>query len=134
MEIAAFYTSIKLIHMGCVGLSGSLFAARGLWVVATRRGLWRALRVIPHVVDTLLLASGLTLAFLIHQIPFVNSPWLTAKVIGLVVYIALGVMVFRGAQGRLGRTLNGIAALLVFAYIVSVAVTKQPTGFLGPYL
>jgi len=89
------------------------------------------LRVLPHVIDTLLLASGLTLAFLIHQYPFVNSAWLTAKVIGLVVYIALGVMVFRGAQGRLGRALNGIAALLVFVYIISVALTKQPSGFLN---
>jgi len=131
MEIAAFYTATKLIHMGCVGLSGGLFAARGLWVLATQRGLWRPLRVLPHVIDTLLLASGLTLAFLIHQYPFVNSAWLTAKVIGLVVYIALGVMVFRGAQGRLGRALNGIAALLVFVYIISVALTKQPSGFLN---
>lgn len=132
MDIASFYTGIKLTHMACVALSGSLFAVRALWVVVSRRGLWRALRVIPHVIDTLLLVSGLTLAFLIHQYPFVNSLWLSAKVIGLVIYIALGVMVFRGAQGRLGRALNGFAALLVFAYIISVAVSKQPAGFVSP--
>lgn len=134
MDIVAFYTPLKQVHMACVGLSVGLFAIRAGWVVATQRRLWRALRVIPHVIDTLLLASGLTLAFLVQQYPFVNSAWLSAKVLGLGVYIALGVLVFRGAEGRLGRALTGVAALLVFAYIVSVAVSKQPAGFAYPYL
>ncbi|HET7586712.1 MAG TPA: SirB2 family protein [Gammaproteobacteria bacterium] len=125
------YSSIKLFHMTCVGLSVSLFAARGIWVLASGRALWRPLRIIPHVIDTLLLASGITLAFLIHQFPFVNSDWLTAKIVGLIAYIALGVWVFRGKQSRATRWAVWTAALIVFGYIVSVAVTKQPAGFLA---
>ncbi|WP_111748468.1 SirB2 family protein [Salinisphaera orenii] len=129
MDIGTVYTATKTMHVACVGLSGGLFAGRAGWVIATRRGLWRWLKVVPHCVDTVLLASGLTLAFLIHQYPFAGSDWLTAKVIGLFAYIALGVMVFRGSRQQSLRMLFSLAALLVFAYIVSVAVTKQPAGF-----
>ncbi|HET7314282.1 SirB2 family protein [Salinisphaera sp.] len=130
MDIGTLYNGIKLVHMSCAGASVSLFTARGLWVNVARRGLWRWLRIVPHVIDTLLLASGLTLAFLIHQYPFFNSDWLTAKVIGLIAYIALGTVVFRGPSDRRWRALAGVLALLVFAYIVGVAVTMRPTGFL----
>lgn len=134
MDIGDVYSTTKIVHMTCVGISIILFAGRGLWIAATQRGLWRWLRIVPHVIDTLLLASGLTLAFIIHQYPFFNSSWLTAKVIGLVVYIGLGVLLFRGLHGRAERAFTGLAALLVFAYIVSVAITKQPAGLLTPYL
>ncbi|HET7675980.1 MAG TPA: SirB2 family protein [Gammaproteobacteria bacterium] len=124
-----YYSVIKLVHMSCVALSVSLFAARGLWLLASERPLWRWLRVAPHLIDTLLLASGLTLAFLIHQFPFVNSDWLTAKVIGLIFYIVLGVAVFRASAPRAARWSLWVLAILVFGYIVSVAVTKDPAGF-----
>lgn len=124
------YSSVKLIHVTCVGISVSLFAARGIWVLASGRGLWRWLRVVPHFIDTLLLASGLTLAFLIRQFPFVNSDWLTAKIVGLIAYIILGMLVFRGSRTRATRWTIWAMALIVFGYIVSVAITKEPTGFL----
>ncbi len=124
------YLTIKAVHMGCVALSLCLFASRGVWALASGRPLWRWLRIVPHVVDTLLLASGLTLAYIIGQYPFVNSGWLTAKVVGLIVYIGLGVMVFRGPFPRAGRWAILASALGVFAYIVSVAVTKRPEGFM----
>ncbi|HET8551079.1 MAG TPA: SirB2 family protein [Gammaproteobacteria bacterium] len=123
-----YYGWIKAFHMSCVALSVSLFAGRGIWILSQPRPLWRWLRVVPHIVDTLLLASGLTLAFLIRQYPFVNSGWLTAKVFGLIAYIILGVVVFRGARLKSARWLVWATALIVFGYIVSVAVTKQSTG------
>ncbi len=124
------YTSVKVLHVTCVAVSVSLFAARGCWVLASGRGLWKWLRVVPHFIDTLLLASGLALAFLIRQYPFVNSDWLTAKVVGLVAYIILGVLVFRGHEPRAARWAIWTSAIIVFGYIVSVAVTKAPAGFL----
>jgi uncharacterized membrane protein SirB2 len=129
------YSWIKLVHIACVGLSFSLFFTRGLWLLLRpARPLWRWLRIAPHMVDTALLASGLTLAFFIRQYPFVNSDWLTAKVIGLIVYITLGVIAFRGLRLRAGRWLVWVMALLVFGYIVSVALSKQPAGFLRGYV
>lgn len=129
MSLAAHYLDIKHVHLTCVALSVTLFAVRGVWIVGIGGRLWRWLHVVPHIVDTLLLASGLTLAFLIHQYPFVNSGWLTAKVIGLIAYIALGIVVFRGPDSRVERGMAGVSALIVFAYIVSVAISKQPAGF-----
>lgn len=131
MHLAAYYPQIKTVHVICVAASIGLFVSRGVWILAAGRSLWHWLRVAPHIVDTVLLGSGLTLAFLIRQYPFVNSDWLTAKVIGLIVYIALGVVVFRGPRSPVIRATSGLMALLVFAYIVSVAVSKQPAGFLA---
>jgi|GEM_PF-4445415 len=58
------------------------------------------LHVVPHLIDTLLFASGLTLAFLIRQYPFVNSDCLTATDIGLIGHIAPGVTVFRAVRTK----------------------------------
>lgn len=125
------YLWIKQIHLASIAVSFGLFATRGVWLLGLERPLRRWLRVVPHLVDTLLLASGLTLAFSIRQYPFVNSGWLTAKVIGLFAYIALGVVAFRAPLPRPARWASWAAALLVFGYIVSVAVSKQPAGFLS---
>lgn len=131
MHLAAYFPQIKTVHVVCAAVSISLFTSRGVWVIASGRGIWHWLRVAPHIVDTVLLGSGLTLAFLIRQYPFLNSDWLTAKVIGLIVYVALGVVVFRGPRSPFLRATAGLMALLVFAYIVSVAFSKQPAGFLA---
>lgn len=132
-HLAAWYPQMRMVHVVCVATSISLFVARGAWILLSGRRLWRWLRVVPHIVDTLLLASGLTLAFLIQQYPFYNSDWLTAKVIGLVVYIGLGITLFRGPRSRTVRATTGLMALIVFAYIVSVALSKQPLGFFAAY-
>lgn len=131
MDSTTLYITIKTIHVSCVATSIALLIGRASWQLIYGRRLWWWLRVMPHVIDTLLLASGLTLAFLIHQYPFVNSDWLSAKVYGLVMYIALGLMIFRGPDSRTVRALASLGALLVFGYIVSVAITRQPSGFLG---
>jgi uncharacterized membrane protein SirB2 len=132
-HLADWYLQIRMVHVACVATSITLFVVHGSWIVLSGRGLWRWLRVAPHIVDTLLLASGLTLAFLIQQYPFYNSDWLTAKVIGLVVYIGLGVTLFRGPRSRAVRAMVGLMAVLVFAYIVSVALSKQPLGLFASY-
>ena len=87
-------------------------------------------RITPHAVDTVLLASGIALAATIQQYPGFHG-WLTAKVIGLIVYIALGVVAMKRGSTRAVRITAWIAALVVFGYIVSVAITKNPLGFLA---
>ena len=54
----------------------------------------RWVKIVPHVVDTLLLVSALTLVFWSDQYPF-EQPWLTAKVLALIVYIALGTIALK---------------------------------------
>ena len=119
------YLLAKYIHVGCVILSLGGFAVRGALMLAASPVLGKKfVRIAPHVIDTVLLASAIWLTFLIHQYPFVEG-WLTAKVIGLVLYIVLGAIALRR---------HSIAAFLLAAataaYIVSVALTHDPRGFL----
>ena len=123
------YLAIRHLHITCVILSGCGFALRGLWMLRGSPMLGRRwVRVVPHVVDTVLLGSAIALAVISHQYPLVHG-WLTAKVIGLVVYIVFGAMALRGGRTRRARAGFYVSALLVFAWIVSVALARNPLGF-----
>lgn len=126
------YFFVKQLHVACVIVSLAGFALRGALMLAGSSLLRaRFVRVAPHVVDTLLLASAAWLAWFLGQVPFVNAPWLTAKVLGLLAYIVLGsVALKRGRTLRL-RAAAFVAALLAAAYVVGVALTRDP-GFVLP--
>lgn len=119
------YLAIKHLHISCAALSGSLFLLRGFWMLYAPAMLQRRwIRITPHLIDTLLLASALTLVFWSGQYPFVQS-WLSAKVIALLLYIGLGSIALKRGKTRAVRLTAFIAALAVFAYIVAVALTRQ---------
>jgi len=121
---------LKSVHISCVASSYMLFMLRGIWSMngsPIMRRRW--VRVVPHVVDTLLLASAIALAFSIKQYPFVDA-WLTAKVIGLLLYIALGSVSLRFGRRKSIRFSAWLAAQAVFAYIVLVAVSHDPLPFI----
>jgi len=119
------YTQLKTLHVGAVALSLGLFALRGLWMLRGDARLqlpW--VRVLPHLVDTVLLASAVWLALHIGQTPL-RDAWLTAKVIGLLAYIVLGSIALKRGRSVAVRRSAFAAALCTFAYIVSVALTKR---------
>ena len=123
------YLALKYFHMACAALSGSLFVLRGIWMLSESAMLQRRwVRIAPHVVDTLLLASALILVIWSRQYPFVQN-WLTAKIIALIVYIALGAIALKRGRNKTVRVCAFIAALAVFAYIGLVAMTKQALVF-----
>lgn len=120
------YLTLKALHVGCAVLSFSLFFVRGLWVASDSPRLHRRwVRIVPHVIDTTLLASAIGLTLILAQYPFVHG-WLTAKVILLVAYIGLGMITMRLGKTKTVRLGAWVGAMLVFAYIVLVAVTKSP--------
>jgi uncharacterized membrane protein SirB2 len=127
------YAVVKAIHLAAAALSFAGFFARGLASLAGAAWVQsRAARSVPHVVDTVLLASALVLAGMLRLNPFV-TPWLMAKIGALVVYIGLGVVALRPRQRRWIRVATWLSALCVFGYIVLVAVTKNPLAlFAGP--
>lgn len=125
------YTTIRTLHITCAGLSIALFFARGalqLSGIDWRR--WRWLRVAPHLNDTVLLGAAITLAVMSSQYPLVQ-PWLTAKVLALLLYIVVGSIALRPALPHRTRALAFTAALLSVGYIVGVAVTRSATLGLG---
>ncbi|WP_300456411.1 SirB2 family protein [Accumulibacter sp.] len=122
------YLILKHLHVSCVALSGTGFFLRGLLMLY--RSPWRQLplvRVLPHVIDTALLASALAMTVISAQYPFV-ADWLTAKLLGLVIYIACGTMALKRARTQSQRAAFFVAALFAFTYIVSVALTRHVLG------
>lgn len=125
------YLAIKHLHVACVALSGLGFLLRGLWMLLDSPWLLHRLtRIVPHVVDTMLLASAIALAFWSGQYPPV-SDWVSAKVVGLLLYIVLGAVALRRGKTRGQRAVAFVLACLCFAWIVSVALTRNPLGFLA---
>lgn len=123
------YALLKGVHVACATTSIAFFIVRGVWrMVSPERLSRRWVRIVPHVVDTALLASAIALALLLGSAPLADG-WLTAKVAGLLVYIALGTIALKRGRTPATRAVAFVAALGTFAYIASVAVTKSPLGF-----
>lgn len=128
MEV--FYPQIRLVHISCVILSGSLFALRGLMMLAGSTNYrWPLLRYLSWTIDTTLLTAAFMLMTVTHQYPVANT-WLTVKVALVVAYIVLGMRALRETGSRRARAWNYAAALLVFLVVVRIAQTHDPLGFL----
>jgi len=125
------YAALKLIHQGAVAVSFTGFFARGLGTLRGARWVGgRAARTLPHIVDTVLLASAIALAWMLRLSPL-QAPWLLAKIAGLVLYIAFGMLALKPGRPAAVRVGAFLAALVTFGYIVSVALSKDPAGFLA---
>jgi uncharacterized membrane protein SirB2 len=125
------YVVLKQIHVGAVVLSAAGFFARGLGALSG--GAWvrtPVAKTLPHVIDTVLLLSALALAWQLRLSPTV-APWLTAKIVGLLAYIALGMLALKPGRPIGVRALAWVGALVTFGWIVSVAITKDPRGLVG---
>ena len=125
------YATLKLIHMTAVVLSGAGFFARGVGML--NDAAWvkhRIAKTLPHLVDTVLIVSALWLAWILRLTP-TNAPWIGAKIAGLFVYIGIGMVALRFGRTKIARAIAWLLALLTFAYIVSVAITKDARGFLA---
>ena len=127
------YLALKHLHITFAVLSGSFFLLRGVWMLLDSPLLQRRwVKVVPHVVDTLLLTSALGLVFWSGQYPFVQA-WLTAKVLALVGCVVLGAVGLERGKAQGVRAFALLAALATFAYIVAVALTRN-AGVVGQML
>ena len=118
--------TVKMIHMVCALLSISGFVARGILMLKGSPLLTaRWIKISPHIVDTALLISAIILA---SQWGWsaLQMPWLVAKIVALLVYIGLGMLALKPGRNMSIPTTAWLAAIITFAYIVSVAVTKNP--------
>jgi uncharacterized membrane protein SirB2 len=121
------YSTVRTLHIVLAATTGSLFAVRTHWMVRQPPYLLhRWVKVVPHVVDTLLLVSGVWLA--LHIALTGLRGWLPAKLIALVLYIAFGMIALKRGRTKPLRVAAAFAALLVFGYIACVAATKSPWG------
>ena len=129
-----FYPQIKQFHIFVALLSGSLFALRGGFALAGAR--WpRALPVrwLSYAIDTSLLTAAMMLLTILPWAMFANG-WLLAKVVLIVVYIALGVFAMRPQRTQRARAICFAAALLAFAAIYGIARAHHPLAWLARWL
>src|SRR5690606_41423634 len=98
------YLMLKHLHMTMAALSFAGFFIRGLWMWRQSPLLHKKLvKILPHVVDALLLVSALALAGLLRYSPG-DHPWLLTKIVFLVVYIIRALIAFRNSNAPLRRS------------------------------
>ena len=124
------YLILKTIHVIAAMTTISGFLLRGYWMLSGSEKLQhRATRIVPHVVDTVFLLSGITMVWVLHLDPF-TQPWLIAKFTGLITYILLGTIAIKRGRTLQVRMIALVGAVSVFAYIAGVAFTKSPFSWL----
>jgi uncharacterized membrane protein SirB2 len=124
---------LKHLHLTFVALSMLIFIVRGVWLFTQSSMLAsRFSKIAPHAINGIMLITGIALAATVGLSPS-DHPWLLAKIIGIVIFIALGVAAFKVKQPLVQKAL-WIDALIVFIYIASVATTKNPWGFLAGFI
>ncbi len=122
------YSAIKHAHIGIAYLSILLFIIRfALFKFKPVLKSNKLLKILPHVIDTFLLVFAIWLCTIISQYPL-SDHWLTAKVIGLVGYIAFGTIAIKQ-----GKTWAFVAALVSFAYIFGAAKTHSALSFFSQF-
>ena len=112
---------LRTLHISMAAVSILGFVVRGFCA-------WRApalllrkpVKIVPHVVDTVLLLSAIGLLIAYGWNPFAQA-WLSAKIGLLLAYIALGLVALKPWYGAAVRMPAFFAAVGVFAWIVAVA-------------
>lgn len=114
---------LKNLHILFALISGLGYALREYFRIVLRRPLTHPLvRFGPHLIDTLLLATGIALWVMVAFSPL-RLPWFGLKLILVVVYIVLGILSFR--QPRQGPAVIAyLGALGVFLAIAWLALFK----------
>lgn len=119
------HATLKLVHQTCALVSITGFTVRGFLMLAGSTLLRRPwMRSWPHLIDTLLLISGIWMAVNLQLHPG-NSSWLNAKLVALLCYVALGFVALRLGKTPRMRALAFVGALACFAYILLVALTRS---------
>ncbi len=127
MNLNDYYLPLKHAHMTLVIISIVLFIIRGgAKVCQSTRFTQKWLRIVPHILDSLLLISGIGLTVIIAQYPF-SDHWLTVKMLLLVGYIVLGMKTMKSTHILQQRTYFA-AALCCVLLLVMVAKTHHPLG------
>ena len=120
------YSLIKLIHVSSAILSVTGFSIRGILKMSDSALMHRkAIKVLPHIIDTVLLLSAITLVILSRQYPAV-APWVAAKIIALIGYIVVGTVFMRFARKGWEQLFSYFLSLLMVAYIIAVELSKSP--------
>ena len=123
------YTLIKHIHMSAAVLSFLGFLLRGIWMLQGSQLLKAKLtRVLPHIIDTVLLGAAIYLVIASQMYPFVVN-WITAKVVLLVVYIVAGTVALKRGKTKRTRIMALVISIVAVMSIFAIAAIKPAMSF-----
>jgi uncharacterized membrane protein SirB2 len=118
---------LKSLHVALAYITVVGFILRGIWSMLDdpeREARW--VKIAPHVIDSMLLVLGITMALSLSISPL--SGWLAAKLVGLLCYIGFGVVTMRASTIALKLT-GFVGALLAIGYIFAVALSREAWPF-----
>lgn len=120
------YFLIKHIHMTAAGLSLIFFIVRAFWSVTGSAALQnKAVKVVPHIIDSVLLVAGIILAAMIGP----EQPWILAKIVLLLAYIGVGTVAIKRGRTPTQRAVAAVIAVAIFLYIVGIAIAHNPLSW-----
>lgn len=123
------YEIVKHTHLTAIALSVLLFLLRFVLNALQSPMLQKKwLKILPHIVDTLLLVSAVALCIMLQQYPFVDA-WVTEKLMALVMYIFMVTLALKLGRNGFMRGIGLVGAISWIAYAGMVAVNKQPILF-----
>ncbi|KLV01415.1 invasion protein [Photobacterium aquae] len=125
------YFAVKHLHLVAIALSVLLFVVRyGLMMANSSWSDKKFFKITPHVVDTVLLLSGVALMFITGFWPFTPAGgWMTQKLSCVLAYIALGYFTLKVGSNKVFKTFAFFGALGWLMAAAKIAMTKM--SFLG---
>ncbi|MBO1255496.1 SirB2 family protein [Alteromonas sp. 5E99-2] len=123
------YEIVKHIHITAVMLSILVFIGRFLLLqFVPRVGNHKILKIVPHVLYTVLLISAIVLCSLIGVYPLADT-WATQKLIGLVAFAVIGLYSTKWAKTKSMAWGSFFIVLVFLVMTLHVAFSKQPLFF-----
>lgn len=120
------YSTLKHAHAGLAYLSALLFFVRFVLLYAGAGFMKsKVIKIIPHVIDTFLLAFAIWLCVLISQYPLTDH-WLTVKVLALVLLVGTGTVAIKRK-----KVWAAVVTLGLYGYAIGVAKTHDPMSWLA---
>lgn len=122
--MATLAALVKHLHVWLVVLSVGGFMLRFIWSQKNSPYLQQKwVKVAPHILDTFLLLSGVSLALLYRLSPF-QVHWLGAKLVLIVVYIIIGYIALKSPLSKPARQVAACLAMGTVFGIIYLAVNK----------
>lgn len=122
------YLLIKHLHVTAAGLSILFFVIRAYWSVTDNALLQKKfVKIAPHIIDTILLVAAILLSMMLGAAA--AQPWVLTKIVLLLVYIGVGTVAIKRGRTPRSRAIAAVMAVLVFIYIVGVALKHHPASW-----
>lgn len=116
------YAGLKHSHMLFITISIILFQYR-FYLKRANKPLAKVLKIIPHINDTLLLITGISMAYILQIKPWEHA-WLGYKIIALILYIIFGFMALKSSGNK--SLFSYFIATALFIFILFTAINKIP--------